>query len=129
MRFIAAFFAVVIVACSSSTDQADIIGKWGSQQASLVLQRSGGTVSYQCGAGTVDSAWTLSASGQWTATGQHYYGGGPVPVGGRQPHPARYAGQLDGAQLEFTVTVTDLAQVLGPFYLTRNGPTVSEVCL
>lgn len=128
MRFRGVLFTILIVACSSLTES-DLVGQWGSEQASLVLQRSGGTVSYQCGAGTVDSAWTIGADGDWLATGQHYFGGGPDPVGGRPPHPARYDGHLTGAGLDFTVTLPDLEQTLGPYHLTRNGPAVSQVCL
>jgi hypothetical protein len=126
MRFSLALSAM-LAACTSLTD-AGVAGQWGSTQASLVLQRSGGTVSYQCGFGTVDARWSLNADGQWLATGQHFFGGGPDPIEGRPPHPARYSGQLVGDQLDFTVTLTDLGQTLGPFHLTRGGPTVSEMC-
>lgn len=127
MRF-SAMLSVALMACSSFTD-ASLSGRWGGQQASLVLQPSGGTVSYQCGAGSVDPGWSVSDDGQWSATGQHFFGGGPDPIGGRPPHPARYSGHLAGSQLTFTVTVTDLDEVLGPFHVTRDGPAVSEVCV
>ena len=128
MRSSAVLISLAMVGCSSLTD-ASAVGQWGSQQASMTLQLSGGTVAYQCGAGTVDSAWSLGSDGQWLATGLHYFGGGPDPIQGRPPHPARYVGHLAGYRLDFTVTLTDLNQTLGPFHLVRGGPTVSEVCL
>jgi len=113
--------------CSSPTAPA-LLGSWGGTEASLVLALSGGTVSYACGAGTVDSAWTLSAPGQFVASGQHFFGGGPVPPQGHPPHPARYIGQVHGDVLTLSVTLIDLNQSLGPFHLVRGGPTVQEVC-
>ena len=123
-----AVLLLCVAACSAPTDGSPA-GQWGSQQASLILQPSGGTVTYQCGAGTVDSTWSVDSDGQWLATGTHYFGGGPEPAHGRTPHPARYTGQLHGNRLDFTVNLTDLGQTLGPFHLVRDGPAVSEVCL
>jgi hypothetical protein len=114
--------------CSSPTAPA-ALGAWGGKEASLVLTTSGGTLSYACGAGTVDSAWTLSDAGQFVASGQHFFGGGPVPPQGHPPHPARYSGQVQGDVLTLTVTLSDLDQSLGPFRLVRGGPTVVELCV
>ena len=105
-----------------------LLGSWGGTEASLVLTSSGGTLSYVCGAGTVDSAWTLSDAGQFLASGQHFFGGGPVPPQGRPPHPARYTGQVQGDVFTLAVTLSDLNQSLGPFHLVRGGPTVEELC-
>jgi hypothetical protein len=122
-----ALFALAI-GCSSPTAVTPL-GDWGGKQASLTLTISGGTVAYLCGAGTIDSAWTISKDGQFSATGSHYFGGGPVPVGGTPPHPARYSGLVDGEFLTLTVLVIDLDQTLGPFQLIRGGPAVHELCV
>ena len=115
-------------ACSSPT--APIAeGTWGGSEVSLTLTRSGGTLSYQCGAGTIDSSWTLTRDGHLVATGQHFFGGGPVPPQGHPPHPAQYIGQIRGADLILTVTLLDLGQTLGPYRLIRGGPEVAELCL
>jgi hypothetical protein len=116
------------IGCSSPSAPS-IPGTWGGQVASLQLGPAGGTVAYQCGAGTIDSGWTLKADGQFTATGQHYFGGGPAPAEGRPPHPARYSGIVEGNRLTLTVTLTDLGQILGPFQLIRGGPAVHELCV
>lgn len=120
--------ATLVLACSSPTAPG-ISGTWGGTEASLTLTAAGGTVQYQCGAGTIDSAWTISTGGVFTATGQHYRGGGPAPAGGRPPHPARYTGHVDESVLRLTVTLPDLDQVLGPYALVRGGPVVRETCL
>ena len=116
------------LACSSPTAP-DVLGSWGGTEASLVLTSSGGAISYACGSGTIDSGWTLSRTGQFVASGQHFFGGGPVPPQGRPPHPARYMGQVQGDDLTLTVTLTDLNQTLGPFHLVRGGPVVVELCV
>jgi hypothetical protein len=107
----------------------DVTGAWGGVEASLVLTHAGGTITYPCGLGVIDSAWTIAPDGRLTATGLHYFGGGPLPPQGHPPHPAAYAGQLRDQLLILTVTLTDLRQVLGPFRLVRDGPVVSEQCV
>lgn len=113
--------------CSAPTAPS-LLGSWGGTEASLALARSGGTLSYPCGAGTVDSGWTLSDAGGFLAFGQHFSGGGPVPPQGHPPHPARYTGQVHGDVFTLSVVLIDLNQSLGPFHLVRGGPPVAELC-
>jgi hypothetical protein len=134
MRIVALFlwlpFSAVVLSCSSSSESSlsddggpTVIGDWGGTQASLTMTRSGGDLSYACGAGTIDSTWTLSADGHFTGAGQHFFGGGPLPIQGRPPHPATYVGVVDGDTFSLTViAVSSLA-------LLRGGPPVSEICL
>jgi hypothetical protein len=116
------------LACGAPTAP-DASGSWGGPQASLTLSRAGGTISYPCGVGIIDSAWNLTRIGRFTATGRHYFGGGPLPPQGHPPHPASYEGQLKGQVFTLQVTLTDEHQVLGPFRLIRGGPPVAEQCL
>jgi len=116
-----------LLACSSPTAP-KVAGTWGGPDASLTLTPTGGTLGYACGAGTIDSGWTLTPDGRFAARGQHFFGGGPIPPQGRQPHPAVYTGQVRIGYLTLTVTVTDLQQVLGPFSLRRGGPPVVDQC-
>lgn len=106
----------------------DPVGQWGSREASLVLKQSGGTMAYQCGHGSIAPSWTVEPDGSFEGVGQHYFGGGPVPEGGRQPHPASYSGTVIGDRFTLNVTLTDLSQALGPFNLVRNGSEVTELC-
>jgi len=107
----------------------EITGQWGGPDATLILSPTGGTVEYACGAGTIDTGWKLRADGRWHATGAYFTGGGPMPVEGRPPHPATYAGRFTGDALTFTVTVPALGAVLGPYTVKRNAPGASEICL
>lgn len=120
--------AAAIFGCSGPTGPV-AHGQWGGTEASLSLARSGGTLGYACGEGTIDSGWTVTAGGQFRATGQHFFGGGPLPSQGHPPHPARYAGYLHGSRLTLTVILLDLPDTLGPFHLTRGGPWVTVECL
>jgi hypothetical protein len=107
----------------------EVTGQWGGPEATLILSPTGGTVQYACGAGTIDPGWTLEQGGQWRATGAYMSGGGPMPVEGRPPHPATYAGHLTGDALTFTVAVPELGAALGPYTVKRNAPGASEICL
>lgn len=118
---------IALLACSDTT--APIAeGTWGGREASLQLTSAGGSLSYACGAGTIDAGWTITRDGRLTGTGQHFFGGGPVPPEGRPPHPATYVGRLAADHLSLTVTLTDLQQTLGPFDMVRGGPPVAELC-
>ncbi len=130
MHLRAPIASILTLLCACGSPAAPPVeGAWGGTEASLTLTQAGGTLQYPCGAGTIDSGWTLSADGVFTATGQHFFGGGPVPIGGRPPHPAEYMGQVAGASLTLTVTLTDVGDTLGPFHLIRDGPIVTEVCV
>ncbi len=125
-----AFGLVLALAAGCASPTAPVMaGGWGGAQVSLVLERSGGELTYPCATGTIDSTWTLSPDGVFAGSGQHYFAGGPVPPGGGTPHPASYAGQVNGYVLTLTVTLTDLKQTLGPFTLVRNGPAVHLMCV
>ena len=128
MRLATFLILSLAVGCSAPTAP-DVVGQWGGTVASLMLAPSGGTLSYQCGSGTVDSTWTFSSNGRLVGSGQHFFGGGPVPSQGRPPHPARYDGQVEGDYLTLTVTLRDLNQILGPYRLVRGGAQVREMCV
>jgi hypothetical protein len=119
----------LLASCAGAPMPDSIIGQWGGNQASLLLAASGGPLSYPCGAGVIDSSWSITADGHFSGAGVHYFGGGAVPIGGWPPHPARYTGQVEGDVLVLTVTLTDLSENLGPFHLIRGGPDVQETCL
>jgi len=117
------------LACRELPTGPGIQGQWGGRDASLLLTKSGGTLAYACGSGTIDSGWLLTSGGHFQATGLHFFGGGPLPDTGRTPHPARYAGELAGEKLALTVVLLDVPDTLGPFTMQRGGSLVSELCL
>lgn len=128
-RLLACGLLLLGAACGTEPTAPGLTGQWGGPEANMTLSASGGTIEYSCAEGTIDPAWTLSPGGQWRASGQHYTGGGPVPPNGHPPHPATYAGTVRGNELTFTVTLTDLDQVLGPYTVTRGQSSNLIVCL
>lgn len=121
--------SVVALACDSSTSPRPAAeGSWGGAEASLTLSAAGGALTFQCGSGVVQSGWTLTNDGIFTAAGTYTFAGGPVPPGGFQSHPARFSGKISGSTLTLTVAVLDLQQALGPYRLTRGGPDVTPRC-
>lgn len=129
MSVAAAALGLALVAGCADATAPELEGKWGGPEATLVLSPLGGSVEYACGAGTIDAGWTLNARGRWTATGQHSVGGGPLPIGGRPPHPATYAGTFSGDALTFTVDVPELDLHLGPFRVVRSAEGQREMCV
>jgi len=103
-------------------------GTWGSEDVSLVLSTDGGRLAYPCGAGTISSGWRVTEEGSFVASGEHYFGGGPLPSTGWTPHQADYSGLIKSDRLTLTVVV-DGNLTLGPFELRRGAPEVQERCL
>lgn len=123
------FVAIVLALGCSDPAAPEVTGQWGGPDATLVLAPAGGTIEYACGSGTVDAGWRAEPDGHWVATGQHFVGGGPLPVQGRPPYAATYTGQFRGSVLTFTVSVPELGATLGPFTVRRGAPGASEICL
>ena len=131
LRF-SSLVTLFLFGCTTATGPSrseDILGDWGGQDANLTLSVSGGTVEYGCGLAVLDQSWTVSSTGVFGATGKHYPEGGPIPIGGIPPHPARFEGQVHGNLFTFTETLTDLNQTLGPFTVERGKVVQLLKCL
>jgi hypothetical protein len=120
--------ALAGLACAGPTEPGPV-GTWAGRDAVMVLADSGGSVTYGCGFSTIDRGWRISSDGSFTANGMFFPGGGPLPPQGHPPHPARYLGALRDGSFQFTLTLTDLEQTLGPFALRRGPPTPIDQCL
>ncbi len=120
---------VLLVGCASPVEPAAVDGQWGSTQAGLVITRAGGNLTLQCGAGTIDSGWTVTSGGDFSASGMTYAGGGPEPVGGRPPRPSVFTGRVSGNTFTLSIVVTASNATIGPLVMQRNGPQISQFCL
>jgi hypothetical protein len=118
----------LFIGCSSPVAPA-VDGQWGSNQAGLVITRAGGSVTLQCGTGTIDAGWTLTPDGDFSASGMTYAGGGPEPVGGRPPRPSVFTGRVSGDTFRLSIVVTATNTTIGPLVMQRNGPQISQLCL
>jgi hypothetical protein len=108
-----------------------LTGTWGGVHLQANLTESGGTLEYDCAAGTISSALVPDERGRVSVTGIHSPGhGGPVRQDEVPPRlPARYDGVVRGDRLTLTVTLTDTNEQIGTFDLTRGAPGSVFRCL
>lgn len=118
-------------ACSEGITEPDLVGEWGGPHLALVLTESGGTLEHDCAHGTIDAGWSIDPEGRLKGDGEHVQEhGGPIREGEDVvSRPARYDGFLWGDRLHLTVTLTDSAQVLGPYELERGKTGPVYKCL
>jgi hypothetical protein len=67
----------------------------------------------------MDSTWTLPAD-RVLSGGQHFFGGGPLPICCRPPVDTVYSGRLAGRELTLSVSLPSRGVVLGEFRLVRG---------
>ena len=104
-------------------------GEWGGRHLGLSLTASGGTLEYDCAAGTM-SAPVAGPDGTFTAEGTHTPAwGGPEIQGQVLPtYRVRYSGRVRGDTMTLQGTVEN-GVVLGPFTLRRGAEPVIFRCL
>jgi hypothetical protein len=133
MRMRSALLATALAAGCATPQRADepVIGMWGGPRVGLELTPAGGSVAYDCAAGTIDEPIRPDAAGRFAAVGSHVPGhGGPDRVDEVSSRfPARYAGRIEGATMTLRVTVPARALELGPFQLRRDAPPDLLRCL
>ncbi len=129
--------ALLLAACSDSSSVTGLkdgklrLGTWGGDHAGLTVTNDGGTLEYDCAAGTIEQPFLVDAAGRFDLVGTHVRGhGGPIRLD-EQPdrHPARYTGTTDGRTMTLTVTMTDLDQRVGTFTLTFGASPRIVRCL
>ena len=98
-------------------------GTWGGNHIRLSVRADGAAVEFDCARGTIDEALTVSADGRFAARGTFAREGpGPIRVGAApSARPARYEGSLNGQQLTLKITLSETAQDVGTFTLTRGS--------
>ena len=133
MRIASALLAVALAAgCATAQPAGEaLVGMWGGPRIGLELTPAGGSVAYDCAAGTIDEPIRPDAAGRFAGAGSHVPGhGGPDRIGEVPPRfPARYAGRIDGATMVLRVTVPARDLELGPFRLRRDAPPELLRCL
>lgn len=108
-----------------------LIGSWGGEHVGLALTASGGTLEYDCAAGTIDGPVRPDGNGRFLATGSHTPGtGGPEQIGSPRPtYTASYSGQVTGEGMTLSVNVPSRGIVIGPYRLRRGAPPKLLRCL
>lgn len=106
-----------------------VTGTWGGTHVGLTLTASGGTLEYDCAAGTI-AAVVPGPRGRFEAEGTHTPGhGGPVREGEVMPtYRVRFSGSVVRDQMRLQGAVEN-GVVLGPFELRRGAEPQIFRCL
>ncbi|HEV2803260.1 MAG TPA: hypothetical protein VGW12_22555 [Pyrinomonadaceae bacterium] len=106
-----------------ASDRVLTSGVWGGAHIRLDVEEKGATVQYDCAHGSIDERLALDSEGRFDARGTFVHeGGGSIRVRiNRVPQPARYEGRVSGGRLNLTVTLTETAQTIGTYTLTRGS--------
>ena len=118
-----------VVACSSDpVGPDDALGDWGGEGASVTVSAVATDFEFDCATGQVEGLLTLDSQGDFTADGVYFRGGGPLPIGGRVPIPARYEGTVDGNRMTLFVLLEG-SDPIGPRSLRRGEEPFLRRCL
>ena len=132
MRYAAVLCPALLCACVTlSPAPATLpVGKWGGTHVGLSLASTGGTLEYDCAAGTIEAPVPVQPDGTFTAVGTHTPGwGGPEIEGQVLPtFRVRYSGRLRGDVMSLRGDVEN-GVTLGPFTLRRDAEPIIFRCL
>jgi hypothetical protein len=125
-----AFFAALSACTSVPPAGGPLTGEWGGTHIGLRLSAAGGTLDYDCAAGTIDEPVALRPDGTFEAIGMHTPGwGGPERSGEVRPsYRTRYSGSVRGDRMTLQGRVEN-GVLLGPFRLVRGAEPVIMRCL
>ena len=119
-------------ACSgplTSTNNAALLGTWGSSQASLTVADTGASLlilaSGNCYGSFAEVAGPL-ATPAFDLPGSYTQLTGAFP--GKIEYPAQVSGAVAGEQMTLTVTVPSLHQAFGPYFLTHGVHQTWPAC-
>jgi hypothetical protein len=109
---------LALAACSAATSTrlTDIAGTWGGDNAGVIIAGNDVHVHIGCTLGDAVGPIRTDADGRFEATGTYNVDAYPVDRG--ILHPATFSGHVAGGTMTLTVTLTDIARVLGPVTLT-----------
>ncbi len=130
---VAVALAGITVACSdrtmTSSDGSAHRGSWGSADASLVVTGTGATVQFLAGScyGSYGTIPQVIPAGPFVLSGTFTQLVGAYP--GRLDYAAQFSGTVVGDQMTFTVTVSGLQRVVGPFTLVYGVQNAWPQCL
>ena len=118
MKGIAVLSAFAVVACSAatSTQITQVTGTWGGDNAGLIVADNDVHVHIGCTLGDAVGPIRPAADGRFEAAGTYNVDAYPIDRG--ITHPATFSGQVVGQTMTLTVSLNDIARVLGPVTLT-----------
>jgi len=108
-------FAILACSAATSTPITDVVGTWGGDNAGLIVSNTDVHIHIGCTLGDAVGPIRTDTNGRFEATGTYNVDAYPVDRG--ITHPASFSGQIVGQTMRLTVTLTDIARVLGPVTL------------
>lgn len=124
-------FAALVGGCAALPPLGTpVTGEWGGEHVHLKIAATGGTLAYDCAAGTIDGPFRPDADGALSAVGTHTPGSGGPDIEGRElpTYRVRYAGTVRGDRMRLHARVEN-GVVLGPFSLRRGREPTFFRCL
>lgn len=112
----AAFLAFFGCSAATSTPITEIRGTWGGDNAGLIVADTDVHVHIGCTLGDAVGPIKPDAAGRFEVPATYNVDAYPVNRG--ITHPATFTGRIVGLTMTLTVTLTDIARVLGPVTLT-----------
>lgn len=126
------FFGLCLLAACAAVPTAGlpVAGQWGGRHVRLNLTSTGGTLEYDCAAGTMIGPLKMNRDGAFVAKGTHTPSrGGPVIQGQVLPsYRVRYSGSVRGNTMSLQGRV-EKGVLLGPFTLRRGAQPNLVSCL
>ena len=107
-----------------------VTGDWGGRGVHLKMTATGGTLDYDCAAGTIEGPFRPNEDGQFSAVGTHTPGrGGPDTEGQTSTtYRVQYAGTIRGKRMRLHGRVAN-GVVLGPYNLRLGAEPSIVRCL
>ena len=125
-------FALPLLAACAAVPAAGraVTGVWGGEHVGLNLTSTGGTLKYDCAAGSMSGPLMINRAGTFIGRATHTPGrGGPVIQGQRLPsYRVRYSGSVRGNTMSLRGRVEN-GVLLGPFTLRRGVEPIITRCL
>src|SRR6202521_5619403 len=123
---ILSIFAVLACSAATSTPITQVVGTWGGDNAGLIVSDTDVHVHIGCTLGDALGPIHPDANGRFEATGTYNVNAYPVDRG--ITHPATFTGQIIDQTMTLTVSLTDIARVLGPVTLIYGKEPQMGVC-
>ena len=106
------------------------LGTWGAPGANLTVQPDSVSIDLPCANANFIGRPKLNSKGEFDAKGRYNQEGpgavaieppSPKPLPGNDSiHNARFHGKVTGKKLEFTITLTESGEKLGPYSLVQG---------
>ena len=121
----------LLAACATGPSAGvPLSGEWGGKHVRLNLTSTGGSLEYDCAAGTIFGPLVTQRDGSFVSEGTHTPGwGGPEIEGEAMPtYRVRYSGSVRGNTMRLQGRVEN-GVLLGPFTLRREAEPIIFRCL